>query len=107
MFRSAHFTIALTRNADAAAFKDHVRNVLFPDMQIMAPTRVTRGFSHRLLEVVDGLDGLPPRFVWEATADLMGNGAYDFARNAVNVQAGIAAFGVLVDLVETVETDPA
>jgi hypothetical protein len=106
MFRTAQFVIALRPDADPAAFAAHVRDVLFEDPTVMAPTRITRGFGHRLLEVVHGPEGLPPRYVWEVTADLMGNGNYDFRRNLGSVQERITTFGVLVDLIQTEDTQP-
>ena len=106
MFRTAQFIIALRPDADPAAFATHVRDVLFEDPTVMAATRITRGFGHRLLEVVHGPEGLPAHYVWEVTADLMGNGNYDFRRNLENVQKGIAAFGVLVDVLQTEDTQP-
>jgi hypothetical protein len=101
MLRTGQFTIALSPAADAAAFEAHVKNVLFDDPHVMAPTRITRGFSHRLMKVVGDANGLPPRYVWEVTADLMGNGRYDIAQNAGNVQAGVGDFGVVVDVIQT------
>jgi hypothetical protein len=101
MFRTGQFTIALSPAADPAAFEQHVQGVLFDDPHIMAPTRITRGFGHQLRRVVNGAEGLPPRYVWEVTADLMGNGRYDIAQNTGNVQAGIKDFGVVVEVVQT------
>jgi hypothetical protein len=101
MLRTGQFVIALSPAADPAAFAAHVQDILFNDPQIMASTRITRGFSHRLLKVVHGAEGLPPRYVWEVTADLMGNGRYDIAENAANVQAGIKDFGVVVEVLQT------
>ncbi len=101
MLRTGQFTIALSPAADAAAFEAHVKDVLFKAPHIMALSRITRGFDHRLHKVVHTPEGLPRRYVWEVTADLMGNGRYNFASNTGNVQAGVEAFGVVVDVVQT------
>jgi hypothetical protein len=101
MLHTGQFVIALSPATDPAAFEAHVQDVLFNDPHVMALSRITRGFSHRLLKVVHGAKGLPPRYVWEVTADLVGNERFDISENTADIQAGIKDFGVVVEVLQT------
>ncbi|MGD9538628.1 MAG: hypothetical protein AB7P52_14905 [Alphaproteobacteria bacterium] len=105
MDRIGHYVIALAPGADPEKFKAHLTNALFKDPSVMASTRITRGFAHRLLAVAGGHDGMPAKYVWQVTADLMGNGNYEFAQNAAKVQAGIRDFGVLTEVVDLIDLE--
>ena len=105
MERIGHYVIALAPGADAEKFKAHMTSALFKDHSMMAPTRITRGFAHRLLAVAGGPDGMPAKYVWQVTADLMGNGNYDFAGNAAKVQEGVKDFGVLTDVIDLIDVE--
>ncbi len=85
-----HYRLALIHGADSEAFAQHMRDTVFADPKVMRPTRITRGFGHRLLREADGT-----HFLWEVTADLTTDKGYDFAANADLVQTAVQDYAVL------------
>ncbi|MGH8867437.1 MAG: hypothetical protein ACRDYU_05515 [Actinomycetes bacterium] len=101
-----HYRFALHRDCDAEAFRSHLVASVFTDSSLLHPTRITKGFSHRLLLPVDAsgeavgepADGLGAQYVWAVWADLVNDMGYDFQQNAGRIQARVTDFATLVDV---------
>jgi hypothetical protein len=92
MIMTGQFRIALLPNADSRRFIDHMKNVVFGDSSTLQLTRITRSFTHQLLEA-------PMRqYVWQVRVNLETGAGYDFAENAGRIQDRIGEFGVLVEI---------
>jgi hypothetical protein len=95
-----HYRFALHPSADAAAFEALVSSM--SGESTLQLTRVTSGFSERMLEVVRRADAdeesrYPgPQYVWEVTVRLVSGDRYDFAGSADRVQEAVADFATLV-----------
>src|SRR5918994_2389360 len=95
-----HYRFALHRDADASAFEALVSSM--SGEGILQLTRVTSGFSERLLEVVRLADADEesrhpgPQYVWEVTVRLVSGDRYDFAGSADRVQEAITGLATLV-----------
>jgi hypothetical protein len=89
MKMTGQFRIALLPSADPQAFEEHMKNTVFKG-SALKPTRITRSFSHTLLQ------GSMRQYVWQAAVDLQTDAGYNFAENAAGVQNTIADFGVLI-----------
>ena len=48
---------------------------------------------------------MPTEYIWHATADLMGNGNHDFARNAAKLQESVKGFGVLAEVLDLIDIE--
>ncbi|HEX2705483.1 MAG TPA: hypothetical protein VHM65_06970 [Candidatus Lustribacter sp.] len=105
-----HYRFALHPRADAAAFEALMSARSGEDT--LQLTRVTSGFSERLLEVrrpadADEKSHHPgPQYVWEVTVNLVSGDHYDFAASADRVQEVAADLATLVSVesFRTIET---
>lgn len=86
------YHIALLPTADETAFVGHMTAKVFPRSDILQLTRVTSGFTHRLLKRAGQLD----QFAWNVTVQLMTDAGYDFEQNVERIQASLQAFGLLI-----------
>jgi hypothetical protein len=98
------YHIALLTTADEDAFVAHVTAENFANVEaVLQLTRVTSGFHHQLLkrgEAVNESDrpapGLPRRYAWHVTVQLVGDAGYSFEQNLERLQDTLEKFGVVI-----------
>jgi hypothetical protein len=89
------YLITLLPGADERAFVTHMTGIASKDLQLLHSTRVTRGFTERLMKTA----GIFPQYVWQVTVDLMTDSAvYAFHENVGRLQESIRSFGVVTGL---------
>ena len=86
------YHIALLPSADETAFVTHMTEEVFPSTGILQLTRITSGFSHRLLEHSGHLH----QFAWSVTVQLVTDSGYDFQQNVERIQASLQPFGLVI-----------
>lgn len=86
------YQIALLTTADEDAFVSHMTGEVFPSHDLLQLTRITSGFSHRLLKRPGNLR----QYVWKVTAHLVTSASYDFTQNVERLQASIEEFGLVI-----------
>lgn len=88
------YHIALLPTADETAFVRHMAGEVFPSTSILQLTRITSGFSHRLLK----RSGQLHQFAWNVTVQLVTDAGYDFQQNVERIQASLQAFGLVIGI---------
>lgn len=90
MVKTGQFRLVLLPGADAQEFEAHMAETVFANANAFQLTRITRGFSHVLLDAGER------QYVWQSTVDLQTDAGYDFAANAPGVQGAVADFAILI-----------
>jgi hypothetical protein len=88
------FHIALLPDTDETAFVKRMATVLNDGANPFQATRITSGFSHRLLKRQSRFAD----YAWQTTVDLVTDHGYDFDQNAGSVQAAIKGMGLLTGI---------
>lgn len=88
MDKIAFFHLVAIPGTDTGAFADHLQST-FKTINFPA-TRITRFFSHRLLEGENG------HYIWETKVELQTDAGYDFEGARGMVTEAVKNFAVLV-----------
>jgi hypothetical protein len=85
------YRFKLLPGAEPEAFERHMQSVVFNNLQVLQLTRVTRAFTHQLLQ------GPMQQYVWQVTVDLVADD-YDFDQNADRVRDSVKEFATLIGI---------
>ncbi len=96
MIKTGQFRMVLLPGADTEAFVAHMKESVFTHANALQLTRITRSFSHQLLDAGNG------QYVWQSVVDLQTDAGYDFVGQADGVQAAVADFAILIGADELV-----
>lgn len=97
------YHIALLPTADETDFVRHMTAEVFPSTDILQLTRITSGFSPRLLKSAGDLR----QFAWKVTVQLVTNAGYEFEQNVERIEGSLQEFGLVigVDTFTEIATD--